>query len=184
MSLRNLHLLQNHENIILKSFLTLKKYLIYLLLGGGEERETKRARNTHGLPLAAHNPGTGCPDWELTQPFWFTGRHSVPWATPARAKLSYFWLSCTKCLAMTFEHGVCTVQVKIYFVLNEYPSGPQLLKKSDSSSPCSGGPPSWWIQKNESISLGIPIIYVDYTPYVSYGLFCIFYQAVFGLFSL
>ena len=75
------------ENSFLKDF-------IYLFVERGEGRE----RNTNvWLPLVhpltgdlAHNPGMR-PDWELNKFNWFTGRHSLHWATPARAEKENSW---------------------------------------------------------------------------------------------
>ena len=82
------HILCLHKLLFFSSFL--KK--IYLLLERGEGRETERERNINvWLLLASLSPGT-CPQprhvpWLGIEPvtFLFVGRHSIHWATPARA---------------------------------------------------------------------------------------------------
>ena len=70
----------------------------HLILEKERGKENDRERNINvWLPLMcpptgdlARNPGM-CPDWESNQwTLWFTGQHSIHWATPARAD-RFFW---------------------------------------------------------------------------------------------
>ena len=84
-----------------------KTDFIYLFLERGEGREKERERNIDVWEIqrsvVSRMPPTGalacspgmCPDWESNrQTFWFSGWHSVHWATPAMADflLSYGWI--------------------------------------------------------------------------------------------
>ena len=74
------------------SFLFLKKDFIYLFLERGEGREKERVRHSNVWLLLAHphqrpKPQPRHVPWlgiELAT-LWFSGRHSIHWATPARA---------------------------------------------------------------------------------------------------
>ena len=68
----------------------------YLFLSRGERRETERGKHqcvvtshTHPTGDLAHNPGM-CPDLGIKPvTLWFSGWHSIHWATPARASLIF-----------------------------------------------------------------------------------------------
>ena len=76
----------------------LKKDCIYLFLERGEEREKGRERNISvWLPLVRHphwgpGPQPRHVPWLGIKPAtpWFTGRHSIHWAAPARAPVGTF----------------------------------------------------------------------------------------------
>ena len=97
---KNFIFIQGHFSIDLKNFYVFKHFLkecIYLFLERGEGREKERERNTHVcFPLTHPLLGT----WPTAQSrarlgikpvtLWFTGQHSIHWATPARAFLFCF----------------------------------------------------------------------------------------------
>ena len=72
------------------------KYFIYLFLESRMEgeREGEKRQYVVASPVPhtgdlAHNPPM-CPDWESNPAtLWFTGQHSIHWATPARAILLF-----------------------------------------------------------------------------------------------
>ena len=73
-----------------------KKYFVYLFLESGEGREEERKRNISvWLPPTPHNWAPGLQPrhvpWLGIEPatLWFTGQHSVHWATPARAAVLF-----------------------------------------------------------------------------------------------
>ena len=70
---------------------------IYLFLERGEGRDKERERNIPvwlplARPLLGTGPATQCVPWLGIKPvtFWFTGRHSIHWATSVRARGHFF----------------------------------------------------------------------------------------------
>ena len=69
-----------------------KKYFVYLVLERGEKREKERERNINvWLPLVHPLLETWPVPWQGIKPatLWFTGQHSIHWATPVRAASVY-----------------------------------------------------------------------------------------------
>ena len=101
-----MHFLKTYQNWW--SFL---EFILFYFLERGEGREKERERNVIcGCPLCApywepglqlrHMPWLGI----TLATLWFTGQHSIQWATPAKAKLVnfyvavlFYWLCCYGC---------------------------------------------------------------------------------------
>ena len=119
------YLLRNFHTFIRKAFLPLKCKLvikhpfvqrhcyllfIYFYRGEGERREGEK----HQCVVASCGPPSGVLVYNLgmcpslgTEPttLWFTGRHSIHWATPARAKYLEWYLNINNnfCYCLTTE---------------------------------------------------------------------------------
>ena len=80
-------------SVLKKRFFSFFLPSLFIFRERGKEGERKGGKHQCVLAFQepptgdpAHNPGM-CPDWESHPWHWFTGRHSIHWATSARANL-------------------------------------------------------------------------------------------------